>query len=582
MNELAPEMEKGINNTPQVAYFSMEVGLDSTIPTYSGGLGVLAGDTLRAAADLGIPMVGVSLLHRKGYFRQHLDRKGVQTESPVLWSPEDVLEPLGQTISVNIEGRTVGVRAWRYVIQGVLGHAVPVYLLDTALPENSAWDRSITNYLYGGDARYRLCQEAVLGIGGVAMLRALGHTDVETYHMNEGHSALLALALLEERWPTQHHGVPTEDELEAVRRRCVFTTHTPVPAGHDSFPLDLVERVLGEKRMQLIEQTGCSIDGSLNMTHLALMFSHYINGVSMRHEEISRDMFPDYPINSITNGVHAVTWTSPAFQRLYDRRIPEWRRDNLYLRYAMNIPADEIMHAHSEAKRGLLAEVQRCTGIRLDPSAMTLGFARRAAGYKRPDLLFTDRERLSRIASQCGPLQLVYAGKAHPKDEGGKAAIRRVFDAAASLADAVSFVYLEEYDMRLAQLLCSGVDLWLNTPMKPLEASGTSGMKAALNGVPSFSILDGWWLEGCVEGVTGWAIGEDRRRESVAADEVASLYNKLEFVILPMFYSRPAAFAEVMRSAIAVNASFFNAQRTMGQYLGNAYVMGARAIPSSP
>jgi starch phosphorylase len=457
-----------------------------------------------------------------------------------------------------------------------------VYLLDTALPQNSTWDRGITDYLYGGDARYRLCQEVVLGIGGVAMLRALGHTDVETYHMNEGHSALLALALLEERCPTQHHDAPTEDELEAVRRHCVFTTHTPVPAGHDSFPLDLVERVLGEKRTQLIEQTGCSIDNSLNMTHLALLFSHYINGVSMRHEEISRDMFPDYPINSITNGVHAVTWTSPAFQRLYDHRIPEWRRDNLYFRYAMNIPADEIMHAHSEAKRGLLAEVQRCTGIRLDPSAMTLGFARRAAGYKRPDLLFTDRERLSRIASQCGPLQLIYAGKAHPKDEGGKAAIRRVFDAAASLADTVSFVYLEEYDMRLAQLLCSGVDLWLNTPMKPLEASGTSGMKAALNGVPSFSILDGWWLEGCVEGVTGWAIGEDRRRESVAAQEVTSLYNKLEFVILPMFYSRPAAFVEVMRSAIAVNACFFNAQRTMGQYLGNAYVSGAHVTPSSP
>ncbi len=557
---------------PIVAYFSMEIGLEPAMPTYSGGLGILAGDTLRAAADLGVPMRGVTLLHRKGYFRQHLDARGNQDESPSVWHPEEFLEPMRPRITVNIEGRPVNVRAWRYVVQGIGEHAVPVYFLDTSLPDNSSWDQTLTDYLYGGDERYRLCQEAVLGLGGVAMLRALGHKRAKAYHMNEGHSALLALALLEER-REKGGGRPVSDaDIEAVRERCIFTSHTPVPAGLDQFPMEMVRRVLGDERTATLENLQCCLDNRLNMTNLGLFSSRYINGVSMRHEEISRNMFPNYPINSVTNGVHAVTWTSLPFQRLYDRHIPEWRHDNLYLKYVVSVPLEEIRQAHAEAKQELLTEVEKRTGVHLDSGLMTLGFARRATGYKRADLLFSDLDRLRRIARGAGPLQVIFGGKAHPRDESGKALIRRIFEAAAALKDTVRVIYLEEYDMQLAKRVCAGVDLWLNTPLKPREASGTSGMKAALNGVPSLSILDGWWIEGHVEGVTGWSIGEDGERASEPEKEATSLYDKLEHVIIPMFYGQPAAFAQVMRSTIAVNAPFFTAQRMMFQYLMNAYL----------
>lgn len=558
------------SRTALVAYFTMEVGLEPAMPTYGGGLGVLAGDTLRAAADLGVPMLGVSLLHRKGYFRQQLDARGNQSEGPHDWSPAQFLEPLEPRVTVHVEGRPVQIRAWRYLVRGTSGHIVPVYLLDTALEPNTPWDQALTDHLYGGDPRYRLCQEVILGMGGVSMLRALGHADVRTYHMNEGHSALLALGLEAELIEKQGQAADIRAARDAVRRRCVFTTHTPVPAGHDQFPADLVRQVLGRERAETLIAE-CCLDHTLNMTYLALFFSHYVNGVAMRHGEISRDMFPNYPINSITNGVHAATWTGDSFQRLYDRHFPEWRRDNLYLRYAVSIPPGEIQQTHADSKRLLLEEVRRRTGVGLDPNVLTLGFARRAAVYKRADLFFTDLERLRRIVRRVGPVQLIYAGKAHPRDEAGKAAIRRIFEAAAALDGDLRVVYLVEHDMALGKLLCAGADLWLNTPQKPQEASGTSGMKAALNGVPSLSVLDGWWVEGCLEGLTGWAIGEDDGAPSDPAGEATSLYDKLEYVILPLFYGRPLSYAEVRRSTIALNGSFFNAQRMVGQYVQNAY-----------
>ncbi len=554
-----------------IAYFSMEVGFDPTVPTYAGGLGVLAGDTLRSAADLDVPMVGVTLLHRKGYFHQHLDTSGGQSEAPDVWTPEATLEPVPARVAVTIEGREVQVRAWRSLVRGITGYTVPVYFLDTALPENSPWDQTLTDYLYGGDAHYRLCQEVVLGFGGVALLDALGYSIGLSYHMNEGHSALLTLALLERQTEDRGLHTVTEADVEAVRRHCVFTTHTPVPAGHDQFPLELVSRVLGPKRTEALEATGCPINGTLNMTYLAVLFARYINGVAMRHGEISHGMFPHYPINAITNGVHATTWTTQPFQKLYDQRIPEWRYDNLYLRYAVGIPLHEIQQAHAEAKRQLFEEVEKRTGVHLNLSVMTLGFARRATPYKRADLLLSDLDRLKGIARRIGPLQVIYGGKAHPRDEAGKAIIRHIYEAAAKLGDAIRVVYLDNYDMALAQLLCAGVDLWVNTPMRPLEASGTSGMKAALNGVPSFSVLDGWWIEGHVEGVTGWAIGDGQEPSGDSSGEIASLYQKLELVILPLFYGRPNAYAEVMRAAIALNGAFFNSQRMLSQYLRNAY-----------
>lgn len=559
------------------AYFSMEIALDADLPTYAGGLGILAGDTLRAAADMGLPMAGVTLLYRKGYFAQHLDAYGNQTETPSVWNPEMVLQPLAPRISLPLDGQNIFVRAWQYTVHGSSGHHVPVYLLDTALPENSPFAQTLTGELYGNDEHYRLCQEAILGLGGIAILRELGHHHLMTYHMNEGHPTLLALAL----WQGYLAALPSPgaaQDLGPVRKKCVFTTHTPVPAGHDQFSKEMVMRVLGAERTALLEKAGCLTGNILNMTELGLHFSHYVNGVAMQHGEVSRGMFPDYSVRAITNGVHAATWTAPAFQKLYDLHIPEWRRDNLYFRYAIGIPLPEIRDAHAEAKDALIAEVARATGIRLGANILTLGFARRATAYKRADFLFADLERLRTIARKVGPFQLVYGGKAHPQDEPGKEQIRHVFRAMRELKDTITGVYLENYDMRWASLLTSGVDLWLNTPQRPYEASGTSGMKAALNGVPSFSVPDGWWLEGHVEGATGWDIGREEIPET-QVDEIASLYHKLETIILPMFYGRPESYAEMMRHSIALNGSFFNAQRMLSQYVSDAYFDGKQTTP---
>jgi starch phosphorylase len=553
-----------------IAYFSMEVALESHLPTYAGGLGVLAGDTLRAGADLGLPMVGVTLLHRRGYFFQRLDAEGRQHEEPVAWSPDDWLVPLAGTCTVDVEGRPVRVRAWRYVFTGEGGGEVPVFLLDTDVPENDPWQRRLSDELYGGDDRYRLAQEVVLGIGGVRMLRALGYGDVARYHMNEGHSALLALEIFAEelaRPPGRR-----EEAIERVKRRCIFTTHTPVPAGHDQFPRALAEGVLGRDEVKALETLGCC-DQVLNPTHVGLQLSHYVNGVTRRHGEISRSLFPGYPIGSITNGVHSVTWTAPPFARLWDRHIPDWRRNSASLRYASGIPLEAIASAHEEAKRTLMAEVNSRTNVGFDQDVLTLGFARRATPYKRLGLLLHDPERLRRLARRAG-LQLVFAGKAHPRDQAGKDLIQQVIRSARDLAPEVKLIYLDNYDIHLARLVTAGVDVWVNTPKAPWEASGTSGMKAAHNGVPSLSVLDGWWGEGHVEGVTGWAIGG---REGAAPTEPSddadadALYRALEERILPLFSDDRGRWAEVMRSTIALNASFFNAQRMLQEYLAQAY-----------
>jgi starch phosphorylase len=553
-----------------IAYFSMEIAADPAWPTYSGGLGVLAGDMLRSAADRNLPIVGVTLLPRRGYFRQHLDAQGRQTEEPESWRPETVLERLDQVISINLHGREVKVRAWRHSIAGVNGYRVPVYFLDVDLPENPPWERTLTDTLYGGDETYRLCQEAILGIGGIHLLRALGYKGISRFHLNEGHSALLFLALLEEEIGSRNLSEMTPEDVGKVRQKCVFTTHTPVPAASDQFPLDLATRVLGQDRVRTLVETGCCPTGSLNMTYLGLRCSRYINGVAMHHGEISHTMFPNYPIHAITNGVHAVTRTSAAFRELYDRHIPEWRRDNLYLRYAIGLPLEEIQQAHVRAKSELLRSIAEATGVQLNENVATIGFARRAAEYKRADLVFSDLNRLRAIREKIGPFQIVFGGKAHPREEAGKAVIRKVFEAAAALRESIPVVYVENYDMRWGGLFTAGVDLWLNTPHRPFEASGTSGMKAAMNGVPSLSVRDGWWVEGHFEGTTGWSIGyeEDPERHDI---EIASLYDKLERVIFPMYYAQPLAYAQVMRSAIALNGSFFNSQRMLSQYVSNAY-----------
>jgi starch phosphorylase len=550
-----------------VAYFSMEIAIDPGMPTYSGGLGVLAGDTLRSTADLGVPLVAFSLVHRKGYFQQHLDAAGMQREDIQPWNPSDFCTEEKARVTVSIEDRVVTIRCWRYDLVGRYGHVVPIYLLDTDLDENSGWDRGLTDHLYGGDTNYRLQQEIVLGMGGARMVHALGHR-VNVYHMNEGHAALLTLALLERQLGGGPLGAATETDMEQVRKRCVFTTHTPVPAGHDRFSTEQAIRILGGDRTARLERLGCFRDGMLNMTLLALRFSRYANGVAMQHAKVSREMFPEFQIESITNGVHAPTWVSEPFQKIFDEQLPSWRRDTLYLRNAIDLSDQSILAAHALCKEALLAEVASRTGLALNPKALTLGFARRVATYKRATLLFTDPKRLAEIAEVAGGLQILYAGKAHPQDEPGKALIQQVVEDAAKLSNEhLRIVYLENYDWSLGALLTAGVDVWVNTPRRPYEASGTSGMKAALNGVPSLSILDGWWIEGCIEGFTGWAI-EDGANDS---EEANSLYHKLEAAVVPLFLAAPEQWARLMRSTVSINGSFFNTNRMARQYARNAY-----------
>jgi starch phosphorylase len=557
-----------------IAYFSMEIALETGIPTYSGGLGILAGDTIRSAADLHVPLMGVTLLHRKGYFYQRIDASGLQREEPVEWVVEDFMVRIPEKVSIVLEGRRVQLQAWRYDVQGVKGFKVPVYFLDADLPENDEQDRALTHFLYGGDQYYRLCQEAILGIGGVRMLRALGYGEIQRFHLNEGHAALLTLELLDEEANKGGRRSPGQEDVEAVRKKCVFTTHTPVASGHDQFPLDLVNRILGRPQVFDEMQEVLCCEGLLNMTYVGLNLSHYVNGVAKKHGETSRLMFAGYIIDAITNGVHAATWVSDPFGELYDRHISGWKEDNFSLRYALSIPREEIWKAHLRAKRELIHYVNREANAGMDTDFFTLGFARRAAPYKRADLLFTDLDRLKTIASRTGRFQVIYAGKAHPRDQKGKEIIRRIFQIKDSLRNEIRVAYLENYDMELGKMITSGVDLWLNTPRPPLEASGTSGMKAALNGVPSLSVLDGWWIEGYIDGITGWSIGEKPWGTGDASDpaeDAFSLYTKLEQVILPLFYHKRERFIDVMRGAIALNGSFFNTQRMLQQYVLNAY-----------
>ncbi len=594
--EMSTEFDPGKR---RIAYFSMEIALENAMPSYSGGLGVLAGDTIRAAADLRVPMVAISLLYRRGYFEQRLAEDGSQSEEAVEWRVEDFLYEEAARASVTLEGRTVALRCWRYEAKGVRRHIVPIYFIDADLPENAESDRALTGTLYGGDSYYRLCQEVLLGVGGVRILRALGFRDLARFHMNEGHAALLSLELLAEEARAAGRQRIRGEDIEKVRAKCVFTTHTPVPAGHDRFPMDFLVRAFPNQTdfldisdaasaalmkgvLQVPDafsdlQAAAKGGATLNMTQLALGLSKYANGVAKQHGVTSRQMFPGVSIEAITNGVHAGTWTAPSFAQLFDRYVPDWREDNFSLRNVLGAPPEEVWTAHLLAKHELFELVRLKTGIKLDPDVFTIGFARRATAYKRADLLLSDLDRLRQIAKHVGKFQIVYAGKAHPNDGSGKDLIRRIFQAKKALRKAVPTVFLDNYNMAVGGKMTAGVDLWLNTPLFPLEASGTSGMKAAINGVPSLSILDGWWVEGHVEGVTGWAIGELRRGlpNEPAPDnraEADSLYNKLEGAILPTYYNERRKFIDVMQHAIAVNGAYFNTQRMVEEYIANAYI----------
>lgn len=552
----------------------MEIGLRDEIPTFSGGLGILAGDTIKSSADLNLPLVAVTLIYHKGYFKQDIDDQGRQIESPAIWGPSESMKMAPEKVDVTIEGRKVYIQAWVYFVKSPRGGKIPVLFLDTNLPENSEEDMELTYHLYGRDDNYRIKQEVILGIGGVRMLKTLGFK-IKKYHMNEGHAAFLTLELLHQ-FKSNLEEVWDESSVwnfKTVKELCVFTTHTPVEAGHDKFSYDLYRNVIGD---YFPENVIRSLAGEehLNMTLLALNLSNDVNGVAKKHGEVSQNMFPGYKINSITNGVHSYTWTCDSFKRLFDKYLPGWANEpELFVRVDA-VPPMELWNAHLEAKKILIDYVNSTHDLNMDYETLTIGFARRFATYKRASLLFTDINKLEKIAS--GKIQVIYAGKAHPKDEGGKKLIEDIFSFSHKLKGKINIAFINNYNMETALKIVSGVDVWLNTPMRPLEASGTSGMKAAHNGVLNFSVLDGWWIEGHIEGYTGWSIGPESTEvvpdENANEVDTSDLYRKLEEVIIPTFYQDRNKWISMMKNAIGKNAYYFNTHRMMLRYVTEAYI----------
>ncbi len=562
-----PSIEAFLSRT-HIAYLSMEIAVRPEMRSYAGGLGILAGDVARSCADLELPVVFVTLLSRAGYFRQVIAPDGRQLEEPDWWQPERWCVPVNAMVAVEIERKPVWIRPWLYIHTCPHGHQVPILFLDADPDQNGNDDRALTHYLYGGDETYRLKQEIVLGIGGIRVLRALGF-DLHTYHLNEGHAALLTLDLLN-RWripPDERIAGELPYDVAEVRERCAFTTHTPVEAAQDRFPYELFERLLPDF-VELDALKRLAGEDRLNMTRLALNLAGYVNGVARRHAEVTKQMYPGYRIHAVTNGVHAGTWTHSAFAKLYSAHWPHWQHEPEILVRALQLAEDEVWQCHERAKESLIEGVKAASGVALDPRIMVVGFARRMTGYKRPLLLFEDLDRLAAIASR-RPFQVVLAGKAHPRDAEGKECVRRLNELIGRLRGRITCIFLPNYDMSMAMMLVAGSDLWLNTPLPPLEASGTSGMKAALNGVLNLSVPDGWWIEACIEGVTGWSIG---REDDDPKQHASLLYERLENAVLPIYYEDPARWRSMMKQAIANIASYFNSQRMMRRYASEAYL----------
>jgi len=544
--------------------------LQSDIPTYSGGLGVLAGDTLKTMADFGFAAVGITLLSVQGLSPSADTHRKDGSE---FW-PQKYLSKLPLKFKVSIEDRLLTCQVWQYTISGQYGKVVPVYLLDTGLEENTEYDQTLTSYLYGGNLRYRFCQEQLLGFGGFKLLQELGYKPerIRIYHLNEGHAAFLGLSFFS--WSRQAYLSP-EDSLRFIRSKVVFTTHTPVSSGHDRFLRSQVEKSLSPELQSYLPDEVFESD-ELSMTRLALYFSGTVTGVARKHEKVTEEMFPQYDVLAVTNGVNHLNWTSPSFMELYDEYIPLWRRDPNFLRFVLDIPQERIWSAHQKEKAKLLSLVKEKTGTAFDLDAVTFGFARRMTAYKRPHLLLSRPEYLEALSKEIGPIQIIMAGKAHPQDEPGKALIRNILVEAKELGALVKVVYLADYNLDIAAKLVAGVDVWVNTPLRPYEASGTSGMKAAFNCVPHFSVLDGWWPEGCLEGVTGWSIGSrlsdtSQEDESDTAYDEADLYHRLQTAILPLYYKEKQRFIGVMKHAAALNASRFSTHRMVSEYVSKVY-----------
>ncbi len=607
--------------TTKFAYFCAEYGVHNSLPNYSGGLGILAGDHLKSASDLDLPLIAVGLLYRYGYFRQKLGHDGWQEESyNDVFESELAITPLFDesgnrvTVSVHIRGREVAAQAWHASVG-----RISLYLLDTNVEQNSDVDRLITGHLYGGDTETRIVQEKVLGIGGVRLLRKLG-IDPQVYHLNEGHAAFSTLELAREHIAANPEA-SFADAVETVRSKCVFTTHTPVSAGNDAFDPKVLAECFSKEYIASLKLT----DGEFlalgradlsddkeffGMTPLAIRMCRSANGVSVKHGEVSRGlwlkMFPDLadagavPITSVTNGVHAPTWVAPAFQSIYEREIGEnWHemvRDEAAWANAANaLPDSSIWSSHQVLKELLIAFIRERTRAKetgdvdtihehestrglFSPDVLTIGFARRVAAYKRWDLIFSDLDRLLKLVDDSErPVQFVFAGKAHPQDRTAKAILQKLMSINNDSHWQRRAVFIEDYDQEVARYLVHGVDVWMNVPRRPMEASGTSGMKAAMNGVLNFSILDGWWIEG-YNGENGFAIGElDVEADAqMDVEDAESLYSTLENEIIPAYYSHgenglPAEWIARMKNSIATLTPQFSSDRMVADYLRNIY-----------
>jgi starch phosphorylase len=606
-----------LRNRP-IAYFSMEFGLHEIFPIYAGGLGVLSGDHVKEASDMGLPFIGIGLYYSEGYFTQRITEDGWQEAGYPRHSLEDLpiralLDADDKPVSLSVElpGREVTARVWEIRVG-----RVPIYLLDTNVPENSPGDRALSSRLYSSDPEVRISQEILIGLGGMDALRVLGYNP-SVYHMNEGHSAFL---ILERTRELVAAGKPYGEALETVRLSNVFTTHTPVPAGNDEFPLWLTDKYLahlwpelGLTRDQFIDLARHQVSwgDSFSMPMLALRYSKYCNAVSELHGKVARKMWhyiwperreDDVPISHITNGIHTNTWLARRLGHLFDSYLgAEWRDrvdDPDVWEQVLNIPDDVLWGVRRHLKRKLVYYVTDFArnrwmrggihpvqvlagGALLDPNALTIGFARRFAPYKRANLIMRDMDRLLSLINRPGiPVQIIFAGKSHPDHEGGKMLIQEVYRAVKRPEAGGRLVFLEEYDMNLARFLVQGVDVWLNTPRRPNEASGTSGQKAALNGVLNFSVLDGWWREG-YNGKNGWAIGEDKdydNPEQLDQVDAESLYDILENEIIPLYYGErtadgmPVEWLVRVKESIRTLAPHFSTRRMVKEYLERMYL----------
>lgn len=534
-----------------IAYFSAEIGISSSLPTYSGGLGVLAGDHIKAAGDIGLNMCAITLLYREGYFKQRIDEEGIQTETYPRFDPYPLLKKLDVKFTLRLRARDVWIQVFRFDYVGHGGHSVPIYFLDTDVEENVKDDRIISQRLYSGNKDHRILQEAILGFGGARLLDELGQNDIKKYHMNEGHCSFLVLNLLEK----------FNGDMEKVKSLCHFTTHTPVPAGHDHFSEKRVKKLLRGLLPEDLKLPSLVQNGRLHMTELGLYFSRTANGVSALHGDVAQDQFPWSNIDFITNGVHHSYWMGSPFKRVYDQYVPEWRANPECLLMIDDIADDVIWNAHQERKQYLLGYANSQVSKALDKDTLTIGFARRAATYKRAQLLFHDMDRLESLGAK--KIQVIFSGKAHPKDHEGKEIIRQIVSKSKAMFGKVKIIYLENYNMWLGRMITSGVDVWLNTPLRPNEASGTSGMKATLNGVPNLSVLDGWWAEGCKNGVNGWAVGDPKHPDD--ASDADHLYSVLENSVIPTFYNDRNKWISMMKEAIKTGVDF-TAHRMIMEY----------------